>query len=221
MESKKKEKKEFTSKHFVLLYFIALMLILTFFGVMNWLGYSLINMGVEYLLFGLLIVSAMIGGLVLLLRRLSRKAVKIIVGVPGVLLIFAAAVVMLTVFTVMLNLNTPSHYATLDNPNGGAVVVMREWGSDADLVDLRAETRWANDPDAVEGEYLSEDLGYSYFAAPRTLGIFYDTARKNEGYLEIGVNSEAQLMYQWEEATLKMYIENAEIGDKGETTLAP
>lgn len=217
MENKKKEKMEFTPKHFVLIYFIALMLILTFIGVMNWRGYALINMSIEYLLFGLLVISAMIAGLVALLRKFMRKAVKIIVGLLGAVLIFLAAVCLLTIFTVMLNLSTPAHYTTLENPNGGKVVVMREWGESEELIDLRAQKRWAETGEAEE--YGTEDLGYSYFAAPRVLGFFYDTDQKSDGYLEIGTSSSAKLMYVWEADTLRMYIDDAEIGDDGEITL--
>lgn len=217
MENTKKEKKEFTPKHFLLIYFITLMLILTFFGIMSWRGYALIKMSVEYLLFGVLVISALIAGLVALLRKFVRRVFKIIVGVLGFAVIFASAVCLLTIFTIMLNLNTPAHYTTLDDPNGGKVVVMREWGESEELIELRAQARWAETGDAEE--YTAEDLGYSYFAAPRVFGFFYDTALKSDGYLEIGSTSSAKLMYEWQDSTLRMYIDDAEIGDEGEITL--
>lgn len=215
----KKEKRDFTPKHFALLYFGVLILALTFIGVMNWLGYAFINMGAEYLLFGVLIVSALVAGLAFLLGRMNRRAVKFATGAVGGLLIVAVAVVMLVVFTVMLNLNTPAHYTTVESPQGKKAVIMRQWGSDPDLVDIRAAERWASDPEAAQGEFIAEDLGYNYFAAPRVLGLFYNEKQLSEGYLEIGVLSDAQLMYIWEGESLKLYIDGAQPGDSGEVIL--
>lgn len=215
----KKKKREFTGKHFAIAYFGLLMLVLTFIGVMMWLGYSMINMRTEYMLVGALIVSALVAGLVLLLRRLTHKAARIVIGALGAVVILAVAVVLLTVFTVMLNLNTPQYYATLKSESGKSVVVMREWGDDPDLVELRAQQRWAASEAEIEQEYTAEDLGYSYFAAPKVLGMFYDAARISEGEMEIGVSSQAKLVYAWEGETLRLYIKNAEEGDQGETLL--
>ena len=49
--------------------------------------------------------------------------------------------------------------------------------------------------------------------------MFYDKEAKSEGAIEIGVMSQAELMYKWEGETLILYIENAEPGDAGETVL--
>lgn len=215
----KQEKKEFTPKHFALLYFGVMIIALTFIGIMKWLGYAFISMGAEYLLFGVLIVSALVAGLAFLLGRIMNRAVKIAAGAVGGVLIVAVAVVLLVVFTVMLNLNTPAHYTTVKSPEGKTAVIMRQWGSDPDLVDIRGAERWAADPEAVEGEFIAEDLGYNYFAAPRVLGLFYNEKQLSEGYLEIGVTSDAQLMYIWEGESLRLYIEGAREGDAGETIL--
>jgi len=214
----KQEKKEFTPKHFALLYFGVMIVALTFIGIMKWLGYAFISMGAEYLLFGVLIVSALVAGLAFLLGRIMNRAVKIAAGAVGGVLIVAVAVVLLVVFTVMLNLNTPAHYTTVKSPEGKTAVIMRQWGSDPDLVDIRAAERWAANPE-VEEEYTRDDLGYNYFAAPRVLGLFYNEKQLSEGYLEIGVTSDAQLMYIWEGENLRLYIEGAREGDAGETIL--
>ena len=179
----------------------------------------MVNMSTEYLLFGVLIISALVAGVALLAKRIANKIAKIASIAFGGLIIVVAAVVMLTFFTVILNINTPMHYGTYTSPEGKKVVVMREWGDNPDLVDIRAEERWAENPDAVAGEYRTEDLGYRFFAAPRVLGMFYDKDRMSDGYLEIGASSEAKLAHSWEGKSLRLYIENPENGDTGESIL--
>ena len=215
----KKKERDFTPKHFILILFAVLIALLTFIGIMNWRGYAMINMSTQYLLFGILVVSAMVAGLAALVKRIMSRAVKGIVVALGGIIIVVAAVVLLALSTFILNVNTPVPYTTLTSPAGKNVAVMREWGSDSDLMDLRAAERWANDPEAVEGEFEKEDLGYSYFAAPKVMGMFYNKNAKTEGILEIGVMSQAQLMYKWEGEVLTLYIENPEPGDAGELTL--
>jgi len=215
----RKRDRDFTPKHFAIVFFGLLIVLLTFIGIMAWRGYVMVNMSTEYLLFGILIVSALIAGLAFLVKRIMFRAARIVAVVLGGLVIIVVAVVLLTFFTVMLNLNTPLHYSTLVSPEGKKVVVMREWGSDTELMDLRAADRWAADPEAKEGEFTEKDLGHSYFAAPRVLGMFYDTNAKSEGYLEIGALSAAELKHEWNGESLRLYIENPENGDAGETTL--
>ena len=215
----KKKERDFAPKHFILLVFAVLIVLLTFIGIMNWRGYALINMSHQYLLFGILVVGAMIAGLAALAKRIMSRVVRVIAVALGGILIVAAATVLLALSTFILNVNTPMPHTSLTSPAGKNVAVMREWGSDPDLMDLRAEERWANDPEAEEGEFIEKDLGYSYFAAPKVMGMFYNKNVKTEGTLEIGVTSQAQLMYKWEGETLKLYIENPEPGDAGELTL--
>lgn len=215
----KKKTGDFSPKHFAFLFFGLLIVILTFIGIMAWRGYAMVNMGAEYLLFGILVVGALIAGLVFLVKRMMHRFARIIAVVLGGAVIIIVAVVLLTFFTVVLNLNTPIYHTTLASPEGKNVVVMREWGDDTDLMDIRAAERWANDPEAVEGEFIKEDLGYSYFAAKKVLGMFYNTNARSEGYLEIGSNSQAKLMYKWEGEKLSMYIKNPQPGDAGEITL--
>ena len=215
----KKKERDFTPKHFMLIVFAVLIVVLAFIGIMNWRGYVMINMSTQYLLFGILVVGAMIAGVAALAKRIGIRVLKGIVMVLGGIIAAAAAVVLLALSTFILNVNTPVPHTTLTSPAGKNVAVMREWGGDPDLMDLRAAERWANDPEAVEGEFEKEDLGYSYFAAPKVMGMFYNKNAKTEGILEIGVMSQAQLMYKWEGETLTLYIENPEPGDAGELTL--
>ena len=203
----------------MLILFAVLIVLLTFIGIMNWRGYAMINMSTQYLLFGILVVGAMVAGVAALAKRIGSRILRITVVALGGIIAAAAAVVLLALSTFILNVNTPMPYTTLTSPAGKNVAVMREWGSDPDLMDLRAAERWASDPEAVEGEFVKEDLGYSYFAAPKALGMFYDKNAKTDGTLEIGVTSQAQLMYKWDGEKLVLYIENPEPGDAGELTL--
>ncbi|MBQ3574363.1 MAG: hypothetical protein IJA26_01715 [Clostridia bacterium] len=215
----KKEKKEFTLKHFALLFFGVLIILLTFIGIMDRCGYAMIDMKTEYLLFGVLIVAAMVGGLALLAKRIANRAVRIGVGVLGGLITVVVAVILLAFFTYTLNVNTALPYNTLKSSSGKVAVLMRQMSNNTELMDIRAEARWANDPEAAEGEYSEEDLGFTYFAVEKVMGLFYDKDLAEGDRVEIGLASAGELMYIWEGDTLKLYIENPEPGDSGEITL--
>ncbi len=204
-------------KWFVLGYFVLLILILTAIGVFGQMGYAFIDMGLACGLFGLLVCSALVAGTVWLVKRFDSKAAKILAGCVGVLLTFAAAVILVMVCSLMLNFGVPAHYTTLVSESGEAAVVLRTVSSDAELRDLRA---------AQKSEPIDENtvdfsvLGYSYSAYPRFLRFFYDTRRPAEGKLEIGCASAALLKYEWTEPdALHLFIGDAEIGDVGELTL--
>lgn len=218
MESKKKSR-DFSPKHFALIFFGLLIVLLTFMGIMSWQNYLMIDMGTEYLLFGLLIVGAMIFGLAMLLRKMMNKIARVITGALCGVIIVAVAVGMLALFTFIVNVSVPAQYAVLTSPGGEKVVVMREWDLDADLMNARMQARCEKDTEAVPGELTEADMGYAYFAAPRVLGMFYDADAKSEGRVNIGVMSNARLMHIWEGETLRMYAENPEPGDSGEIIL--
>lgn len=215
---KKKKERDFSPKHFALLFFGLLIVLLTFIGIMGWRGYVMIDMGTEYLLFGLLIVGALIFGLASLIKRMMHRTSRIVAGIFGGLVILVVAVAMLALFTFMLKVNTPAQYTTLTSPGGKKAVVMREWDLEGETVKARMDARLEKDPEGAD-EMTQEDMGYSYFAAPRVLGVFYDSDARSEGRLAIGVMSNARLMHIWEGETLKMYIENPEPGDQGEIIL--
>ena len=204
-------------KWFVLGYFVLLILILTAIGIFGQLGYAFIDMNLACGLFGLLICSALIAGTVWLVKRFYSKAAKILVGCVGVLLTFAAAVVLVMVCSLMLNFGVPAHYTTLVSENGEAAVILRVISSDAELRDLRvAQKAEPVDENTVDFSVL----GYSYSAYPRVMRFFYDTQRPAEGKLEIGCASAALLKYEWTEPdALHLFIGDAEIGDVGELTL--
>lgn len=201
-------------KWFVLGYFVLLILILTVIGIFGQLGYMFIDMSVACVLFGLLACSALVAGTVWLVRRFVSKAARILAGSLGVLLTFAAAVILALVSSLMLNFGVPAHFTTLVSEGGRAAVVVRQFGADEELRALRA-----GDPEAEDGVDFSR-LGYAYSAYPRHLRFFYDTNRPAQGALEIGCSSQAQLMYEWIDGDkLHLYIEGAEPGDAGELYL--
>lgn len=201
-------------KWFVLGYFVLLILILTIIGIFGQLGYVFIDMGLACGLFGLLLCSALIAGTVWLVKRCYAKAAKILVGSLGVLLTFAAAVVLVIASSMMVNFGLPAHYTTLISESGKAAVVLRQFSTNEELRQLR-------DVEAdEEGEISFAQLGYAYCAYPRFMRFFYNTKLPAEGDLEIGCSSQAQLMYEWTEGdVLHLFIADAEPGDAGELIL--
>ena len=204
-------------KWFVLGYFVLLILILTFIGICGQLGYVFINMNLCFGLFGLLLCSALIAGTVWLVRRFQAKAAKILAGSIGVLITFAAAVLLVMISTLMLNFGMPAHFTTLVSENGRAAVIVRQISTDEALRDLRQQAR-VETADAEEIDFSV--LGYSYAAYPRVMRWFYNTKQPAEGALEIGCASAAPLKYEWlDPDTLHLFIGDPEPGDAGELTL--
>lgn len=201
-------------KKFFLGYFILLMLLLTFIGVMGWLGYEMVDASLKYMLFGLLVGSGMIAGALALVRRIGRRWLKCIAGTMFTLVILAVIVLMYLVFSLLLVATTPLHYTTLIAPGSEAVVVMREISKDETRLAQRMEVAQR---DASQGPSSEADLGYLYSVHPRKLYFFYDRDLSGEGNVEIGAASVARLMYEWSSnSTLHLYVEEPEPGDGGE-----
>lgn len=196
-------------KKFFFIYFAILILVLTGIGVMRWLGYNLIEVGTEFFLFGLLLCSALLALIFFLLRRVYTKWLKILLGCLGIGVTFFAAVAMIMVFRVTMEITQPGYYNSFTSPSGKKVVVLREYSAE-----LAAE-RAGGEP---KGEF--EELGFSYTAYPQAAVFFYNANRPGEGRLEIGCASDAQLMYEWiDDDTLYLYIENPQTGDIGEYSI--
>lgn len=199
---------------FFIAYFALLMIVLSFIGVMGWLGYEMVDPGLKYMLFGLLFGSAMIAGALALVKRIWRKWLKVAVGAVLTIIILAVIVLMYVVFSLMLVAATPLHYTTLTSPEGVPVVIMRSLSEDERMLAQRME---AAGKDIAQGPQSEEDLGYLYTAHPRKLYFFYNKKEAGEGSVEIGCASEAQLMYEWtDNATLHLYVDAAQSGDGGE-----
>jgi len=198
-------------KRFFIIYFAILILLLTVLGIMRWLGYNLIESGTEFFLFGVLICSALVALTFFLTRRIGSKWLKILLGCVGIGVTFIAAVAMIMVFSIMIEISLPGYYNSFTSPGGKTAVVLREYSADEALIGERIE----GEP---QGDY--EELGFSYTAYPRVATFFYNAKKPGEGRLEIGCTSSAQLMYEWtDEDTLHLFIANPEKGDMGEYSI--
>lgn len=209
MESESRVRKG--HKRFFFIYFALLIVVLTVIGILRWLGYYLIESGTEFFIFGVLICSLLVALTFFITKRIDRKWAKILAGTIGVGITFVAAVAMIMVFSVMIQVSLPSYYNSFTSPSGKTAVVLREYSADEALISQRIE----GEP---QGAY--EELGFRYTAYPRALAFFYDSDRPGEGELEIGCASGAQLMYEWaDDDTLRLFIENPQPGDAGEYRL--
>lgn len=207
-------------KRFFLVYFALLILVLTFVGVMGWLGYEVVDASIVHVLFGLLLCSAVIAGGVFLSGRIMRGWLKVLVASGCTLLVLALCMVMMFLYSIMMFYSVPVHYTTLTSPAGADAVVLRRFSRDMEMAQLRRDVRIANDEAVNPDEYEFSDLGYEYLVYPEKLGFFYNTKAEAEGRLEISCLSDAQLMYEWtDDNTLHLYIENPETWDSGELEL--
>lgn len=204
-------------KTFFFVYFMLLMLVLTFVGVMGTLGYEMIDASIKFVLFGLLAGSAMIGGAWWIVNRICTKWLKIAVGASLTALVMALFLLLYITLSFLLINATPLPYAKLGSPSGKNVVILRKLSNDAVLA---AERMTAAGKDASNGPQSEEDTGYRYTAYPAVMNFFYNTKADAEGSLEIGVASAAELKYEWsDDHTLHMSITNPQPGDSGEFTL--
>lgn len=201
-------------------YFAVLVLLLTAIGALNWLGYKMADISIQFVLLGLLACSALIAGAVWLVKRISSTAVKLLAGAVSGVLVLAVAAILLLVYSMSMFSNMPVFYTNLESPDGKGAVVLRSVSNNKEVADARRADRLAADPPSAAEEYELSDLAYSYTAYPRVAGFFYNMKKPCEGSVEIGCRSEAKLMYDWPDAdTLHMYIENPEDHDFGELIL--
>ena len=74
--------------------------------------------------------------------------------------------------------------------------------------------------DAANGPQAEADLGYSFSAYPTVMNFFYNKKADVQGSVEIGMESAAELHYEWlDDHTLRMSVTNPQPGDGGEYTL--
>ena len=184
-----------------------LMLILTFFGVMNFLGYKIIEANATYILFGLL-AGLCLGKLAFWVTgKIRRKGWRMFTGLICTLVVSGILLLMLTFFSFVSNFYTAHQYTVLKSESGRELVVMRQ------LSQLYAYERAADNPNSA---LQYEDLGYQYQIYPVFSKFFYNSKQCAEGYLEIGCASQATLMHEWSGDSLHMYIRDPEEFDTGE-----
>lgn len=206
------EKKRLSGRaRFFIVYFAILILVLTVLGIMKRCGLCLIETGTEFFLFGVLVCSALVWLTFFITKRIYTKWAKILAGCVGIAVTFMLALLMIMVFTVMIEISLPSYYNSFTSEKGKTVVVMSEYSTDAVLREARTEGE-------LQGNV--EELGLTYTAYPRVMTFFYNSKQPGEGKLEIGYASNAQLMYEWIDGnTFHLFIEGAQAGDEGENTL--
>ena len=204
-------------KTFFFVYFMILMLALTFIGVMGWLGYEMVDASIKFVLFGLLAGSAVIGGAWWIVHRIQQKWMKVALGAGMTALVMAVFLLLYMMFSFLLVTTTPLPYIKLGSPSGQNVVILRRMSNDAAMA---AQRMTAAGKDASAGPQVEADTGYVYTAYPEVLRFFYNTRANTEGSLEIGYASAAELDYEWtDENTLHMSINNPQPGDGGEFIL--
>lgn len=204
-------------KVFFIAYFAILMLVLTFMGVMSTLGYEMIDASIKFVLFGLLVGSAMIAGTWWIVKRIWRKWLKIAVGTGLTALALVIFMGMYMALSFLLISATPLPYAYIGSPAGENTVILRRVSNDAQWARQRM-TAAGRDPS--NGPQSEADLGYSFSAYPTVLHFFYNRKADGQGAVEIGMESDAQLHYEWiDENTLRMGVVNPQAGDGGEFTL--
>lgn len=204
-------------KLFFVIYFAALMLVLTFVGVMGYLGYEMIDASIKFVLFGLLAGSAMIAGAWWLVKRIMRRWLKVLVGTAVTALVLAVFLGLYLALSFILISATPLPYAYIGSPSGKNTVILRQVSTDADMLAQRMQ---AAGRDPAQGPQNQDDLGYRYSAYPTVMNFFYNKKADLQGAVEIGMTSEATLDYEWiDDDTLRMSVLNPMPGDGGECIL--
>lgn len=237
MEEKRERKPMGVLGKIAIGYIAVLSVVLLVINVLDRSGYVLIAselnlMGVMLLLFSLLI---MLG--VWLVRKMKSRMSKMLVGVVAALIVMLGGTYALNQVSVYSALLMPSQIMTVTSPSGVQAVIFR--GVDTGYGDPvteeetknRMDTRKAyileNHPeekDTLESEedYPVGACGWYYTAYPRVAGIFYNKNAEVEGKVFRGVNSAAELHYEWQEnGDLHLYLTNPEVGDSGEVVMKP
>lgn len=184
-----------------------LMLMLAAVGVMNMLGYRLIEAAAAYILFGLFITMALGGFAIWIVRKIRKNGPRILVGILSAMLVSAMVLGMFVFFSFVGSFYTPQFHEKLQTENGRELVVLKQ------LSQHYAYDRAKDSPDSA---LRYEDLGYRYQIYPVFSKFFYNSKSPAEGSLEIGCTSSAGLNYAWEGNVLRVTIENPEEYDVGE-----
>lgn len=211
---------------------LALTVVLAALCVLDRVGYSLIKTNLVMLGSGLLLLCMIVWGLVALIRKIRKNAVRIAVGTIAFMVLFMLASVALTLVSYFSEMWLPSKYSVLTSESGKSVVVMKLLdtgiydGDDGAAAAQRMMERREyilSQPDAEpleDDEMPSGAYGYVYRAYPRVLGVFYKAKADCEGAIFRGMESESTMRYEWlEDGSLHLYLENAEVGDSGEIVL--
>ncbi len=221
-----------------MVYIGVLSLILVVVNVLERMGYVLIQNYLNIVGVLLLTLSLIVVLLVWLIRKIPSRVVKCVVGFLAAMVVMLAGTAVLDQVSTYVTLLLPSEYSVLQSPNGTQAVILRGVDTGYDLSDAanteeslqqtmdRMEQRKAyileNHPEEAdtlesEDDYPVGAYGYYFIAYPRVAGIFYNTNAETEGRVYLGAQSAAKLNYEWQEnGDLRLYLNDAEVGDSGE-----
>lgn len=216
----------------MLIYVLVLTFLLAVLCVLDRIGYSLIQSDLVLSGSGLLLLSMVAWGLIALVRRIKNRTVKIFAGFGIFVLIFTVATVGMVLISYFAEMWMPSKYSIITSDSGKSVVVMKildtgiyddDYGVAAEQRMLERREYILSQPDAepvADDEMPTGAYGYVYRAYPRVLGIFYNARADCQGAIYRGMESESKMRYEWrEDGSLRLYLENAEVGDSGEVIL--
>lgn len=215
---------------FMLIYISVLCAVMLVLSIMERCGLSLIM--AESVLLGciLVVVSLAVWGAVALYRIIGNKTLRIVAG-----LLMAFVIVLLGSYAAAYvmqfgQLALPHEFATVMSASGEKVVVLAavdtgmgsEETYDATMarMDARREAICAAAGEEVDPEeYPRGAFGYAYTVYPKVMGLFYNKNADSQGVIYRGCESEAKLLYEWSDDSVRFYLENPEVGDEGEILL--
>ena len=231
-----RQKKKFQMSKFDKIVLIVLFVFGAFIGVINMLergGYRLIRSEVP-LAGALLLLLGLIGwGASAIVRIFKKKSGKLVAGAVCFAIVLVIGSLAFTYLGQFAQLTLPSKYSVITSESGRkAVVMMRvDTGLESEeafaktsaRMDLRRDHIVSEDPTVVISEeepYPVGAYGYVYTVYPVKAGLFFHEKADLEGAVYRGLKSEAKLLYEWQEdGSLRLYLENAEVGDEGEAIL--
>ena len=234
MQTEKKPRQMSTLTKVMLSILSAMLVAMAVISVLERIGYYLIR--TEISLLGLLMIPFFLlcWGCIALFRKFKNKWARIIGGFAMMFVLVLIVEFGLTYAAQFAQLTLASKYGFVTNEAGRKVVIMQMIdsgfgeGEEAmmaanDRMNERLEYLKANDlitEELEEGEYPMASFGYSYRAYPVKAGIFFHKKADVEGTVYRGYESEAKLLYEWtDDNTLRLYLENPEVGDSGEVVV--
>ena len=211
---------------------LALTFVLAALCVLDRVGYSLIKSDLVLIGSGVLLLCMIVWGLITLIRKIRKNTIRIAVGTLAFMVLFMLSSVAMVLISYFGEMWLPSKYSYLTSEAGKDVVVMKLLdtgiydGDNGVATEQRMMERREfilSQPDAepvADDEMPAGAYGYVYRAYPRVLGVFYKAKADCEGAIFRGMESESTMRYEWrEDGSLRLYLENAEVGDSGEIIL--
>jgi len=196
----------------------ALLLVMAVLSVMSRFAIMLID--------GKMYIFGAIAGLIIMLgwagyaivRRIKNKTTRLVTGTVLSVVLFILVTICITFIGMVAFVTIPVEFDTVVNGDK-QVVILRGYDVDEERMLQRYNERVKQNP-GTEIEQSPEDYGFSYYAYPKVMGIFYRADAKTEGEVYIGQNSEATLMIEWlDENTAHLFVANPGIGDGGDLYL--